>query len=167
MKSPHVPAAGMTDLRLIKQNTCWWLPHVKYEVCGAAVHMTFRREWFTEFPMISRDRRICGNRDRGNSTQETSKGSLGQWNYRGNDLRAPSVTISWGNAIEARCAIQSNEVFWPNLTADDVFLYRQLEEDIQMKVPVSLNVEREGSTHNSVKCKFKKTLYGFNQAPRC
>ena len=44
------------------------------------------------------------------------------------------------------------------------FLYGNLQEEVHMKIPVGLNVEKNAS---EVECRLRKSLYGLKQAPRC
>ena len=44
----------------------------------------------------------------------------------------------------------------------NVFLYRELKEEIYMDLPLSFNMHLKGKKA----CKLKKALYGLNQSPR-
>lgn len=48
------------------------------------------------------------------------------------------------------------------------FLYGELEEEILMKIPEGLLVQKEEDDNcDSVVCRLNKSLYGLKQAPRC
>ena len=44
------------------------------------------------------------------------------------------------------------------------FLYGDLQEEIHMKIPVSLKI---GKNASEVECRLRKSLYDLKQAPRC